>query len=90
MVFSGSSSPARRPSCLSQVLDRLNEEREQILTELPGDSGESSQLDSDRPGFASYARLGDFTSDDICREWLAQRLNHFVSAFRPRLKTMAK
>ena len=79
-----------RKAELPQVLDRLNVEREQILAELPGGSGERSQLDPDRRGFASYARLGDFTSDDECRAWLALQLNHFVNAFRPRLKAMAK
>lgn len=79
-----------RKAELPQVLDQLNVEREQILAELPGGSGERSQLDPDRPGFASYARLGDFTSDDECRAWLAQQLNHFVNAFRPRLKAMAR
>ncbi|MFY0992125.1 hypothetical protein [Halomonas sp. C05BenzN] len=42
------------------------------------------------PGFSNYARLDDFESDDECREWLAQQLNHFVNAFRPRLKAMAR
>ncbi|MGM0692754.1 MAG: hypothetical protein ACQEUN_05015 [Pseudomonadota bacterium] len=79
-----------RKAELPQVLDRLNGEREQILAELHGGSGERSQLDPDRPGFASYARLGDFTSDDECRAWLAKQLNHVVNAFRPRLKAIAK
>lgn len=42
-----------RKAELPLVLDRLNEEREQIMAELPGGSGERSQLDPDRPGFAS-------------------------------------
>ena len=74
---------------LSPVLIRLNEGREQILSELPGGSSERSRLDPDQPGFASYARLDDFASDEQCRDWLAQQLNHFVNVFRPRLKAMA-
>jgi hypothetical protein len=79
-----------KKSELPEVLNRLNEDREQILAELPGGSGERSQLDPDHLGFASYARLDDFATDDECREWLAQQLNHFVNAFRPRLKAIAK
>ena len=31
-----------------------------------------------------------FASNNECREWLACQLNHFVNAFRPQLKAMAK
>ncbi len=79
-----------KKSKLPPVLDALNDEREQILAELPGGSGERSQLNLTRLGFVSYARLGDFDTDDECRAWLAQQLNHFVNAFRPRLRAMAK
>ena len=75
---------------VAQVLDSLNKERGQILDELPGSTHERLQSDPDRLGFASYTRLGDFTTDDQCRAWLAQQLNHFVNVFRPRLKAMAK
>ena len=71
-----------------QVLDRLNEAREQILAELP--EGTDNRRSSGQLGYASYAQLSDFASDDECREWLAQQLNHFVNVFRPRLKAMAK
>lgn len=33
---------------------------------------------------------GDFASDNVCRERLGQELNHFVNAFRPRLKAMGR
>ncbi len=80
VFFTGAKSEAR------QVLDRLNEEREQILAELP--EGADNRRSSGQPGYASYARLSDFASDDECREWLAQQLNQFVNALRPRLKAM--
>ncbi|MDT8880911.1 hypothetical protein RSO68_15695 [Halomonas saccharevitans] len=79
-----------KKSEIPQVLDALNEEREQILGELPHGTNERQQHDPDRPGFASYARLSEFATDDDCRNWLAQQLNHFVNAFRPRLKAMIR
>ncbi|WP_218938145.1 hypothetical protein [Billgrantia lactosivorans] len=75
---------------LPRVLDTLNEERDQILIELPNVTSERYQNNSDRLGFASYAQLDDFATDDECRAWLAQQLNKFVNAFRPRLKAMAR
>ncbi|MFC2991630.1 hypothetical protein [Halomonas tibetensis] len=80
VFFTGAKSEAR------QVLDRLNEEREQILAELP--EGADNRRSSGQPGFAIYAQFSDFASDDECREWLAQQLNQFVNALRPRLKAM--
>ncbi|MBS9405556.1 hypothetical protein KG088_18325 [Halomonas sp. TRM85114] len=47
-------------------------------------------MNPSNPSFASYARLADFATDDECRDWLAQQLNHFVNAFRPRLKALAR
>lgn len=82
VFFTGAKSEA------SQVLERLNEEREQILAELP--EGSDTRRSSGELGFASYAQLSDFASDDECREWLAQQLNHFVNALRPRLKAMTR
>lgn len=79
---------AGKKSELPGVLDTLNEERAQILDELPGGTHERLQSDPVRLGFASYARLGDFDSDDECRAWLAEQLNCFVNAFRPRLKAL--
>jgi len=79
-----------RKAELPQVLDRLNEQREQVLDELPGGTHERLQGNPEQLGFASYARLDDFTNDEECRDWLVQQLNHFVNAFRPRLKAMAK
>ena len=75
---------------LPHILDRLNEEREQILAELPEGTHEGMGSDPDRPGFAIDARLDDFSSDDECRAWLAQQLNLFVNVFRPRLKALAR
>ncbi|WP_019593001.1 hypothetical protein [Thioalkalivibrio sp. ALM2T] len=81
---------AGKKSEMAQVLDRLNEEREEILGELPNGTDYRYGDDPTHPGFASYARLADFASDDACREWLGQELNCFVNAFRPRLKAMAR
>lgn len=81
---------AGKKSELPQVLDRLNEEREQILSELFSGEGVQTPLDPAHPGFASYARLADFGSADECRAWLAQQMNNFVNAFRPRLKEMTR
>lgn len=81
---------AGKKSELPEILDTLNEERAQILAELPGGTQERLQDDPERLGFACYARLGEFTNDNECRAWLAQQLNHFVNAFRPRLKAMVK
>ncbi|MBY5924754.1 MULTISPECIES: hypothetical protein [unclassified Halomonas] len=75
---------------LPRVLDQLNEEREQILAELPGGTMDRLQGDPERLGFASYAQLEDFTNDDECRTWLAQQLNHFANTFRPRLKVILR
>lgn len=80
---------AGKKSELPGILDSLNDEREQILSELPGGTQERLQGDPERPGFACYAQLGDFTNDDECRAWLEQQLNHFVNALRPRLKAIA-
>ena len=82
VFFTGAKSEARA------VLERLNEEREEILAELP--EGSDTRRSSGELGFASYAQLSDFASDDECREWLAQQLNQFVNALRPRLKAMGK
>ena len=82
VFFTGAKSEAR------QVLECLNEEREQILAELP--EGSDTRRSSGELGFASYAQLSDFASDDECREWLAQQLNQFVNALRPRVKALLK
>ncbi|PYG04006.1 hypothetical protein D893_00554 [Thioalkalivibrio sp. ALE21] len=81
---------AGRKTDLHQALDRLNEEREAILAELPGVSHSRYSYDPERPGFSIYADLNDFETDEACREWLAQQLNRYVNAFRPRLKAMAR
>jgi|TARA_E500000318_G_scaffold68431_1_gene63206 hypothetical protein len=73
VFFTGAKSEARA------VLERLNEEREEILAELP--EGSDTRRSSGELGFAS---------NNECREWLACQLNHFVNAFRPQLKAMAK
>lgn len=73
---------------VKQILDRFNEEREQILAELP--EGIDNRRSNGELGFASYAQLSDFSSDEECRRWLACQLNHFVNTFRPRLKAMAR
>ncbi|MCG5549497.1 hypothetical protein [Halorhodospira halochloris] len=73
-----------------QVLDALNQERTQILAELPAGTHEGMDGTAQRPGFSVYAKLNDFESDDECREWLISQLNRFVNAFRPRLKEMSK
>lgn len=72
-----------------RVLDALNQEREQILSELPGGAHEGMDGTPDRPGYALYAPLEDFESDEACRDWLASQLNAFINVLRPRLKEMS-
>nr|WP_299242955.1 hypothetical protein [uncultured Halomonas sp.] len=81
---------AGRKSDLAHVLDTLDEEREQVLEELFEGMDERQQSNSYRHEFAIFARLDEFVTDDECREWLGNRLNHFVNVFRPRLKAMIK
>ncbi|ABM61926.1 hypothetical protein [Halorhodospira halophila] len=84
-VFLGGRKPERL-----EVLDALNEEREQILSELPEGTHQGMDGTEERPGFAIYAQLDDFASDEACRAWLSEQLNRFVNAFRPRLKRVEK
>ena len=79
-----------RKSDLPQVLDRLNEDREQILAELFEGRNQRQEVESMRPDFASYAKQTDFATDEECREWLAQQLNDFVNVLRPRLKAIKR
>ena len=75
-------------SVLPKVLDALNAERADILAELPPGTTEGSYA-SKQLGFSIKKSLADFSSDAALRQWLADTLNQFVTALRPRLKALA-
>lgn len=71
-----------RASELIGLVDRLLEQRDEILAELP----ERSTFEDST--FICRRRLDEFADDDALRAWLIPTFNTFINVFRPRVKAL--
>jgi hypothetical protein len=70
------------------LIDRLSEDRNQILQELPPGTEFRKFENSEGHSFILRRRTAEFESDDAARDWVRDALNSFVNSIRPRLKQM--
>ena len=81
---------AGRKGPYAAMIQALEPQREELLSELPPGSTFEQFNDIDEHTYICRRRANDFTDEDERRKWLAATLNAFVNVFRPRLKDLVE
>jgi hypothetical protein len=71
-----------RTSEHAELVRRLNEQRQEILAELPEGSAYEDST------FICRRRLDEFADDNAVRTWLIATINTFINVLRPRIKAL--
>jgi hypothetical protein len=74
----------------SEMMEHLTPQAQEILAQLPLGSEFRKSVSGDAFTFITEKPAVDFALEDDKRRWIAETMNTYVNAIRPRVKNLEK